>query len=52
MQRQFETNPFPHEDGAPASWQDFQDMHSEEVAIKESQKTLRSQLKMLSSMFK
>lgn len=52
MQRQFVTNPFPHEDGAPASWQDIQDMHDEEKAISESKNAAEKQFRMLTSMFK
>ena len=41
--------PFPHEDGAPASWQDNQDIKAAQESKKQSEQTVNQFMKMLLS---
>ena len=45
-------DPFPHEDGAPASWQDNRDAKAAEASMKQSQHTAMQFMKMLMSTMK
>lgn len=44
--------PFPHEDGAPASWQDNQDVKAAQASKKQSEQTAQQFIKMLLSTMK
>lgn len=44
--------PFPHDDGAPASWQDNQDVEAMEQSLEQSRKMVKDYSKMILSTMK
>lgn len=44
--------PFPYEDGAPASWQDNQDANAMEQSLKDSRQMVKDYTKMILSTMK
>lgn len=44
--------PFPHDDGAPASWQDNQDAEAMEQSLEQSRKMVKDYSKMILSTMK